>query len=625
MRAKHLSPGSLVAGAFEIVRWLGNGPASNVYEARDRRRAGARCAVKICDADNSARRAESLARLQQEAGVLGRLRHANIVASRGWQCLPDGSPMLVMEMLDGESLETRLRSGSVDAGLAEHVIASVGSALEAAHGASIFHCSLKPSNIFLVPDERGGTGLESVRLLDFGACSLAPAMSAIKASSSPRSMPQYLAPEQVQGQPADARTDEFALAAIAYELYSGRQPFAADSYAGVLVAVTKRDPPPLASVAPPVAAAIRKALEKDPAKRYPSVSSFLRAWEGRDGDAASTMSMPAMEPAGGKPVHGERKRWTRQATIALSSFGLALLLGVVVVTMRQAFRSLRDEKALSLRKDTGVAPNEMPADFVKINPDRFDVTGFVARATEMAKKISSEATLAGIEIDVSGVQPDGTVDLAHGQVTYRFQSPRRLPSAPGTGSNPACAWEVVAGPNGNPSVHPVEGRPCDGPLIDPPECSLKEIWQRALTRGQPSGKLGYGAGPGGRKQWWVPIARSKDGRAYAAGEWMADDCAKAPAAATDEDFLAGLNLVGAGHCKEAISRFQHALEKDTSSVEVHYYLGVCYAAIGKEKQAAYHYEVVLHLRPDHEKADKLKAILHEYFQRSAEKPRWRID
>src|SRR6516164_2933580 len=246
-----LSPGTRL-GPYELVSLLGRGGMGEVYRATDAR-IGRTVAIKILAAD-TARHAGRRIRFEREARAVGRLSHPNICAlyDVGSQ---DGVEYLVMEYLEGETLSSRMRRGALPFDEALRHAAALAQAVARAHHEGIIHRDIKPSNVMLTD-----TG---VKLLDFGLAKLrdqidVPALvDDLSTVDTIRNQdlvtPQsvlvgtfaYMAPEQLAGQPCDARTDVFSLGLVIYEMFVGRHPFAGTSEAEVVHAILNAEAPAL--------------------------------------------------------------------------------------------------------------------------------------------------------------------------------------------------------------------------------------------------------------------------------------------------------------------------------------------------------------------------------------------
>jgi eukaryotic-like serine/threonine-protein kinase len=280
-QARHEGPltGAVLEGAYQIGRLIGEGGMGAVYEAVQLR-LNKRVAVKLMARALSAN-TEALARFRREAEIASRLGHPHLVNVIDFGTAETGEPYLVMEYLDGEDLDHRLRRARrLPLETVVHICKQVASALGAAHDQGIVHRDLKPANLFLqdVPGEP-----DYVKVLDFGISKIKAARTKLTRASAVMGTPNYMSPEQATGMvdEIDHRADQWALACIVWEMLSGRTPFVADEASAVLYQVINLDPPPLSKRAPhlppgmePV---LRRALSKKMEDRWPSIREFVGA------------------------------------------------------------------------------------------------------------------------------------------------------------------------------------------------------------------------------------------------------------------------------------------------------------------------------------------------------------
>jgi eukaryotic-like serine/threonine-protein kinase len=261
-------------GPYEVLSPLAAGGMGEVYRARDPR-LERDVAVKVV-ASGSEASAERLRRFEQEARAIAALNHPHILAIHDVGS-ENGISYVVFELLEGQTLYARLAHGSVPARKAVEYGMQIGRGLAAAHARNIIHRDLKPENLFLTSDGQ-------VKILDFGLAKLTEAPDAgSKTDAATRQTATeaglvvgtagYMSPEQARGRRADARSDNFAMGAILYEMLSGRPAFEGETAADRMSAILHHDPPDLASaagepVSPGLERIVRRCLEKDPEERF---------------------------------------------------------------------------------------------------------------------------------------------------------------------------------------------------------------------------------------------------------------------------------------------------------------------------------------------------------------------
>ena len=246
-----LGPGVRL-GPYEIVSILGAGGMGQIYRARDIR-LDRTVAIKLLPEEFSAR-ADRRQRFQHEARLISALNHPHIGAlfDVGEQ---DGIAFLVMEYVEGETLDDRLTRGPLPASSLLRYAAEIADALDHAHRAQITHRDLKPANIMLTAD--------GAKLLDFGLAQ--GPIVAVATPESTLSLPggkltsegtivgtlHYMAPEQLEGRTADARTDIFAFGTLLFEMATGKKAFEGKSQASLIASILTSEPPPISSARPP--------------------------------------------------------------------------------------------------------------------------------------------------------------------------------------------------------------------------------------------------------------------------------------------------------------------------------------------------------------------------------------
>jgi formylglycine-generating enzyme required for sulfatase activity len=243
-----------------------------VYRARDTRLAR-EVAVKVLPA-NRARDPDALARMEREAQAIAALSHPNILAIHDLGT-DQGVFFVVTELLEGETLRSRLASSGLPWRKSVEIGAAIADGLAGAHLKGIVHRDLKPDNIFLTRDGR-------VKILDFGLARLQPVISQQDQTSAPTTPPQtepgllmgtvgYMSPEQARGSSADTRSDIFALGCVLYEMLTGRRAFSRPTAPETLTAILNEDPPDVSESGKQVPAGLtrllRRCLEKNPEER----------------------------------------------------------------------------------------------------------------------------------------------------------------------------------------------------------------------------------------------------------------------------------------------------------------------------------------------------------------------
>src|SRR5215831_18505512 len=279
-------------GRYEIRSKIGEGGMGEVYLARDTQ-LGRDVAVKVLPS-SYADDAERLHRFEQEACAAGALNHPNILSILDVGT-HDGSPYVVSELLEGQTLRQRTSGSSLPQRKAIDYALQIVHGLAAAHEKGIVHRDLKPDNLFITNDGR-------LKILDFG---LAKLTGAGNTELSQTSIPTrrvdtdpgkvmgtvgYMSPEQVKGRPVDHRSDIFSFGAILYEMLSGRRAFHGESAAETMSAILKEDPPDLSEtnerISPALERLVNHCLEKNPEERFHSASDLAFAIEALSGSAA---------------------------------------------------------------------------------------------------------------------------------------------------------------------------------------------------------------------------------------------------------------------------------------------------------------------------------------------------
>ena len=288
-------------GPYEIQSSLGAGGMGEVYRARDsrlKRDVAVKVLPKALSADP-----DRLRRFEQEALATAALNHPNILAvfDIGER---DGSPYVVSELLEGETLRDRLRTGPIPLRKALDHALQIAHGLAAAHEKGIIHRDLKPENLFLTKDGR-------VKILDFGLAKLTQSEPGAQTSLATVShgteagvvlgTAGYMSPEQVRGQSLDARSDIFSLGAILYEMLSGKRAFHGATPADTMSSILKEEPEDLSAtnrnISPALERIVHHCLEKNPEARFHSASDIAFDLEHLSGISASSAKLVPVEAA----------------------------------------------------------------------------------------------------------------------------------------------------------------------------------------------------------------------------------------------------------------------------------------------------------------------------------------
>jgi len=309
--------GTVVDGTYRLTRLLGQGAMGTVYEAHHTG-AGKRMAVKVMHRELLAY-PELAARFRREAKVTSELRHPNVVSVFGFGATPAGQPYLVMELLDGEDLQTRLeRVGPLPLETVVQIVNQVASGLAATHAAGVVHRDLKTDNVFLVgaPD-----GAVLAKVVDFGLSKLLKTSATkLTVARAVFGTPEFMAPEQAEGRQdaIDHRSDQWSLACLAWFASTACLPFSGPDANAILNQVISAVPTPVGPDAPRIPAEVdtvlRRALSRHRADRFPTIRAFARAFEaaasGVSPEAAAARRPPT--PAGAVAVEAAQ-RFPRQA------------------------------------------------------------------------------------------------------------------------------------------------------------------------------------------------------------------------------------------------------------------------------------------------------------------------
>jgi serine/threonine protein kinase len=337
--------GEIVAERYEVEELVGHGGMSSVYKAHDTL-LERNVALKILHEQYNEDE-EFVERFKREARSVAQLQHPNIVTviDRGEE---DGRQYIVFEYIDGENLkELLVRRGRLEAEEALAIGVEVARALAFAHEHGLVHRDVKPQNVLLNGDGRA-------KVTDFGIARSIDVDTGVTQTGTILGTSNYLAPEQAGGQPVDAQTDVYALGVVLYELLAGEVPFPGESFVAVAMKHMHEPPPNILDkrrdVPLRIAAAIDRAMEKDPGQRFPTMDAFAAELEAslaeldRDvlGDPDATTVMPALRR------HAPRRHGSRWP------LGISLLAVLAVAAIVAGLLMLGDEGQGSAAQPIGL-------------------------------------------------------------------------------------------------------------------------------------------------------------------------------------------------------------------------------------------------------------------------------
>jgi len=348
-------------GPYEIVAPLGAGGMGEVYRATDTRLARD-VAIKVLPA-SFANDPERLRRFEQEARTVAALNHPNILGLHDIGTY-QGSPFLVSELLEGETLRKRIEAGSIPTRRAVEYALGIAHGLAAAHDKGVVHRDLKPENVFITNEGR-------VKILDFGLAKLVREEHSLETAltvTSPTTTPGmvmgtigYMSPEQVRGEPSDARSDIFSFGTVLYEMLTGKRAFKRDSHVESMMAILKEDPPELNETGwqGPLGLQriLTRCLEKNPAQRFQSASDLAFAIESLSGTGTS----PGLATAAAAAVAADDLSAVRKWTALLGAGLLCMAVGAIAAWTLRPKRPVPTFQRLSFERGTLVRGRFAPA------------------------------------------------------------------------------------------------------------------------------------------------------------------------------------------------------------------------------------------------------------------------
>jgi serine/threonine-protein kinase len=277
-REEEIPEGEILADKYRAERVLGAGAMGVVVRVRDIA-SSETLALKFLRS-SVARDPSATARFLREAEAAGRIQNPHVVRISDVGTLATGIPYLVMEYLEGITLEARLKNGpALDVVTACDFALQACEGLAAAHATGIIHRDIKPANLTLCPREGQS---ELLKILDFGVSKIVDENQGLTRTQTALGSPLYMSPEQMRSaRTADARADQWSLGAVIYRMLTGKLPFAAPSLPRVCVLVMEGSFPPIGSLCPdlpaPLVAAVERCLQVEPDERHADVADLAQA------------------------------------------------------------------------------------------------------------------------------------------------------------------------------------------------------------------------------------------------------------------------------------------------------------------------------------------------------------
>jgi serine/threonine-protein kinase len=412
--------GETLAGRYDVLALLGRGGMGEVYEARDLV-LGRRVAIKVLPVSVGSDE-RYLRRLRREARTAAALMHPNVVAVHDLG-VDGGRAFIVMELVAGRRLADLIEDRApLPPGRAAWLARQVAEALAYAHARGIVHRDIAPGNIMVTPED-------TAKVLDFGIAWVERWTPAAGASPSPHGTIAYLAPEQIEGRPVDARTDIYALGCVLYEMLTGRPPFVGTTSAQVAAQHVRATPVPPRPTRPQISPAlddiVMRCLAKDPRERFPGARELAEALAEIERSAEpATQPIPSravvrstterLRPEPTEPISHTmpRPRPRRAVTAALAWVTAFVALSFLVVPVVRAVMWPSDADPLPPASRPLQPPTGVEAAGV--------CDGFLSARVEVTWTPASSAAVDGYEVYRS--------DASDGRYTL-------VASVPGRGAN----------------------------------------------------------------------------------------------------------------------------------------------------------------------------------------------
>ncbi|MGQ9918105.1 MAG: TonB family protein [Bryobacteraceae bacterium] len=463
-------------GHYQVWEEIGRGGMGVVYRGYDPLigREVALKTIQLYAIADPHERQQMQDRLQREAQSAGRLSHPNIVTiyQIGYAELQPGqtTAFLAMEYVPGPNLAAVL--DSLRAGPPERIVGylrQAAAALDYAHSRGVIHRDIKPANLLVTPE-----GV--LKIADFGVAKIIT--QTVTVTGTVLGSPAYMSPEQIKAEPIDGRTDQYSLAVVAYELFTGKKPFEADTLSALLYKIAQQPPPP--PTAPPGLAdrlwpVLERAMAKEPAARFASCTEFVEALESAlrqplprqaAGRAAPTRTAYAQAVPAARA--GSAPRISPRALAAAGAVCAGLvLIGWMAVSLREEAPKPQWTTAPEDAATSGAGPpsaaETSPASFAQPESARKAEPQPPVPLLPQAQKFSAPVRRSVASLPKTDSEPAGTANPAGAQGDM-------TPSAPSDGSQPPAPVRSEPQPPAAPAVAESKPKPAPRePQPKPPE------------------------------------------------------------------------------------------------------------------------------------------------------------
>jgi predicted Ser/Thr protein kinase len=442
--------GEVIAERYELEELAGSGGMSSVFRARDRLLERS-VALKILHA-HYAEDEDTIERFRREARAVAQLSHPNIVTviDRGEE---DGRQFIVFEYIDGQTLKEIVEErGPLPVREAVELAIGVAHGLAFAHANGLVHRDVKPQNVLLNGDGKP-------KVTDFGIARSLD-VAGVTQTGTVLGTSHYIAPEQASGQPVDAQTDVYSLGAVLYELLTGAPPFDGENFVSVALKHLHEPAPSVLERRPDVplrlAAAVDRALSKQPWDRFPTMDAFaaeleavLAGLEQADPDSAATMIVPGRVLKASRPSRprraggGRRNQWP----LALAFVGAVLLVAAIAGILLTMYHSSGKKApsaggsgAVTLK---AVAAYDPPPGDGSEHPERVAYATDGNGATYWETQHYLSFTKPGVGLVLDGGRPAKLSQLALATATPGFQAQVKVSDSPNGGFVPDSAWQSI--------------------------------------------------------------------------------------------------------------------------------------------------------------------------------------